>query len=43
MTHRKKRRTNLDRLALLAGIKCPDILHDPVHFTLAIGRASRRT
>lgn len=38
----KRRRMSLDRLALLAGIKRPDILHDPVHFKLAPGRAARR-
>jgi hypothetical protein len=38
----KKRRVSLDRLALLAGIQRPDILRDPVHFKLAIGRRSRR-
>jgi D-alanyl-D-alanine dipeptidase len=32
----KKRRVSLDRLALLAGIKRPDILHDPVHFKLSL-------
>jgi hypothetical protein len=30
----KKRYTNLDRLALLAGIQRPDIVRDPVHFSL---------
>jgi hypothetical protein len=30
----QRRRVTLDRLALLAGIKRPDILHDPVHFKL---------
>jgi hypothetical protein len=39
----KKRRVSLDRLALLAGIKRPDILHDPIHFKLATGRAKHRT
>jgi D-alanyl-D-alanine dipeptidase len=43
VTQLKKRRVSLDRLALLAGIERPDILHDPVHFKLAIGRAKRRT
>jgi hypothetical protein len=38
----------LDRLALLAGIMRPDILHDPVHYKLAAtrvvaGRVSRRS
>jgi hypothetical protein len=37
----KGRRLSLDRLALLAGIKRPDILRDPVHFKLANSRASR--
>jgi hypothetical protein len=32
-----RRRVSLDRLALLAGIKRPDILHDPVHFKLWAG------
>jgi hypothetical protein len=36
----KRRRVSLDRLALLAGIKRPDILHDPVHFKLSIGKVS---
>ena len=43
VTHLKKRRISIGWLALLAGIKRPDILRDPVHFTLAIGRARRRT
>jgi D-alanyl-D-alanine dipeptidase len=38
----KKRRMTLDRLALLAGIKRPDIFHDPVHFKLVLGRGARR-
>lgn len=38
----KRRRVSLDRLALLAGIERPDIRHDPVHFKLATGRATRR-
>jgi hypothetical protein len=42
ITQFKKRRMSLNRLALLAGIKRPDIVHDPVHFKLAIGRARRR-
>jgi hypothetical protein len=37
----KKRRVSLDRLALLAGIKRPDILHDPVHFKLSLTRGVR--
>ncbi len=37
----KKRRVSLDRLALLAGIMRPDILRDPIHFKLAIGRRNR--
>ena len=36
----KKRRVSLDRLALMAGIRRPDVRHDPVHFRLAIGRGS---
>lgn len=32
----KKRRVSLDRLALLAGLRRPDIRHDPVHFKLVI-------
>jgi D-alanyl-D-alanine dipeptidase len=43
MTRLKRRRISLDRLALLVGIWRPDILHDPVHFKLAIGRTRRRT
>lgn len=39
----KKRGVSLDRLARLAGIQRPDILHDPVHFKLVIGRGRRRT
>jgi D-alanyl-D-alanine dipeptidase len=38
----RARRVSLDRLALLAGIKRPDILHDPVHFKLAIGTGRGR-
>jgi hypothetical protein len=30
----KRRRVSLDRLALLAGVRRPDIRHDPVHFRL---------
>jgi hypothetical protein len=29
-----RRRTTLDRLAKLVGLKRPDIRHDPVHFRL---------
>jgi hypothetical protein len=36
-----KRRVSTDRLALLAGIQRPDVLRDPVHFKLAIGRTIR--
>lgn len=32
----KKRRVSLDRLALLAGLRRPDIRRDPVHFKLVI-------
>jgi len=32
----KKRRVSLDRLALLAGLRRPDIRHDPVHFKLVM-------
>ena len=32
----KKRRVSLDHLALLAGLKRPDIRRDPVHFKLAV-------
>ena len=42
VTRLKKRRVSLDRLALLAGIRRPDILRDPVHFKLAIARVRRR-
>jgi hypothetical protein len=38
----KRRRVNLDRLALLAGIRRPDITHDPVHFKLSIARRTPR-
>ncbi|HKA02144.1 MAG TPA: hypothetical protein VKE70_36785 [Candidatus Solibacter sp.] len=38
----KKRRVSLDKLAMLAGIKRPDIRRDPVHFKLALGRGARR-
>ena len=38
----KRRRVSLDRLALLAGIRRPDIFHDPVHFKLWPGRGARR-
>jgi len=34
----KRRRVSLDRLALLAGVKRPDIRHDPVHFRLVRAR-----
>jgi hypothetical protein len=37
----KRRRVSLDRLALLAGIRRPDIFHDPVHFKLWTGRGVR--
>ncbi len=30
----KRRRVSLDRLALMAGVRRPDIRHDPVHFRL---------
>jgi hypothetical protein len=29
-----RRRVSVDRLALLVGVRRPDILHDPVHFRL---------
>jgi hypothetical protein len=32
----KRRRVSLDRLALLAGIKRPDVRRDPVHFKLSL-------
>lgn len=35
------RRVTLDRLAVLAGLRRPDILRDPVHFKLVIGRGDR--
>jgi hypothetical protein len=28
----------MDRLALLAGVRRPDIRHDPVHFRLVLNR-----
>jgi hypothetical protein len=34
----KRRRVSMDRLALLAGIRRPDIRHDPVHFRLVLNR-----
>lgn len=34
----RRRRVSLDRLALMAGLKRPDIRHDPVHFKLVIAR-----
>jgi len=37
----KKRRVSLDRLALLAGLRRPDIRHDPVHFKLVIATTVR--
>ena len=37
----KKRRVTLDRLSLLAGLKRPDILRDPVHFKLVATRGGR--
>jgi hypothetical protein len=36
-----RRRVSLDRLTLLAGLKRPDIFHDPVHFKLAVARGAR--
>ena len=36
-----KRRLSVDRLALPAGIQRPDVLRDPLHFKLSIGRARR--
>ena len=38
----RKRRVSLDRLALMAGIRRPDILHDPVHFKLSLARFTAR-
>jgi hypothetical protein len=32
----KRRRVSLDRLALLAGVRRPDIRRDPVHFKLSL-------
>jgi len=37
--HRKYRRINLDALARKAGIRRPDIVHDPVHYKLRASRA----
>ena len=37
----KRRRISLDRLALRAGIRRPDIFHDPVHFRLVANRGFR--
>jgi hypothetical protein len=34
----KRRRVSMDRLALLAGVRRPDIRHDPVHFRLVLSR-----
>jgi len=42
VTWLKARRVSLDRMALMAGIRRPDILHDPVHFKLAIGTGRSR-
>ena len=39
---RKKRRVSLDRLALLAGLRRPDIRRDPVHFKLVITASTLR-
>jgi hypothetical protein len=39
----KRRYVSLDRLALLAGLKRPDIRRDPVHFKLVTTRAGRKT
>ena len=39
-TRKKTVRVSLDRLALRAGLKRPDIRHDPVHFKLVIGRGA---
>ena len=38
----KRGRVSLDRLALLSGIRRPDIVRDPVHFKLSEVRKSRR-
>jgi D-alanyl-D-alanine dipeptidase len=38
----KRHRISLDGLALLAGIRRPDILRDPVHFKLAPARSTKR-
>lgn len=38
----RRRYVSLDRLALLAGLKRPDIRRDPVHFKLVIGRVGRK-
>jgi D-alanyl-D-alanine dipeptidase len=37
----RRRRVSVDRLALLAGIKRPDVLRDPVHFKLVMARTRR--
>jgi hypothetical protein len=34
----RRRRVSMDRLALLAGVRRPDIRHDPVHFRLVLNR-----
>jgi hypothetical protein len=34
----RRRRVSMDRLALLAGVRRPDIRHDPVHFRLVLSR-----
>lgn len=41
MARLQHRRVTLDRLAVLAGLRRPDILRDPVHFKLVIGRGIR--
>jgi hypothetical protein len=37
-TRLKRHRVSMDRLALLAGVRRPDIRHDPVHFRLVLNR-----
>ena len=37
----KKHRVSLDRLALISGIRRPDVRRDPVHFKLATDRVRR--
>jgi len=40
-TTKRRRKVSLDALAHMAGLRRPDILHDPVHFKFVGGKATR--